>query len=367
MKRATPGTGSVYLMKSRPGTWCGSTSVAGKKYRVYGKTKKGTRAKLSKLIAEGPPKKRVVPTLTVRVLLDEWLTRDVAGRDSAPSTIARHRWAADLWTSEIGVRRVADLSTREVEEALEALEAKPLSKASLRQALSTLIQALKYAERHDDVTRNVARLAGIPVRARDAKDRTSLTRGEAATLAAVLDGERNGGMFLLSLRVGLRPGEAAALYWEDIDLAAGTVNVTRGMQTADGKRVVVDELKTTSAKRTLAVPVDVVAALKAHRAMQRNERLAAEAWADDRLVFASKIGTALDAANTRRELARICSAAGVPSVLPNELRHTCTSLLADAGTAHESIAQLLGHSTTRMVETVYKHRVRPVIDVAVNS
>lgn len=52
---------------------------------------------------------------------------------------------------------------------------------------------------------------------------------------------------------------------------------------------------------------------------------------------------------------------------PSELRHSCASLLADMGVANEQIADLLGHTTTRMVERVYRHRLRPVADVATKA
>ena len=50
---------------------------------------------------------------------------------------------------------------------------------------------------------------------------------------------------------------------------------------------------------------------------------------------------------------------------PNELRHTGLSLLADQGAPNELLAQLAGHRSTRMVDEVYRHRIRPSVDTAV--
>ena len=47
--------------------------------------------------------------------------------------------------------------------------------------------------------------------------------------------------------------------------------------------------------------------------------------------------------NIRRALHDICEQAGVTKVSPNELRHSCASLLADMGVMNEAIADLLGH------------------------
>jgi len=69
----------------------------------------------------------------------------------------------------------------------------------------------------------------------------------------------------------------------------------------------------------------------------------------------------------RRELAAICRRAQVPAVRPNELRHSCASLLSDEGVPNEEIADLLGHTTTRMVHQTYRHRLRPVVDIAARA
>jgi integrase len=46
------------------------------------------------------------------------------------------------------------------------------------------------------------------------------------------------------------------------------------------------------------------------------------------------------------------------------MRHTCVSLLSDAGVSPERIADLLGHTSPRMVLSVYRHAVGPTVDTA---
>jgi len=40
-------------------------------------------------------------------------------------------------------------------------------------------------------------------------------------------------------------------------------------------------------------------------------------------------------------------------------------MLADKGAPNELLAQVAGHSSTRMVDQVYRHRVRPNVDTVV--
>jgi len=64
-------------------------------------------------------------------------------------------------------------------------------------------------------------------------------------------------------------------------------------------------------------------------------------WQDHGLVFASTIGTPLDAANVRREFRKITAAAGLGTDwAPRDLRHTFVSLMSADGVPIEEIARL---------------------------
>ena len=65
---------------------------------------------------------------------------------------------------------------------------------------------------------------------------------------------------------------------------------------------------------------------------------------------------------TRSELRTICRRAGIGEEwTPRELRHTFVSLLSDNGMAIEGISRLMGHSSSNVTETIYRHQIRPVI------
>jgi integrase len=61
----------------------------------------------------------------------------------------------------------------------------------------------------------------------------------------------------------------------------------------------------------------------------------------------------------------VATRSGVGHLAPYDLRHTAASLLSDAGVPNHELADLLGHTTTRMVEVHYRHRLTDTIDVAV--
>ena len=65
----------------------------------------------------------------------------------------------------------------------------------------------------------------------------------------------------------------------------------------------------------------------------------------------------------RRDFRKVAEAAGLAAGewTPRELRHSFVSLLSDDGMPIEHIARLVGHTSTTVTETVYRHQIRPVI------
>ena len=76
-----------------------------------------------------------------------------------------------------------------------------------------------------------------------------------------------------------------------------------------------------------------VEALQAHKEWQGEERLPAGGQLSDHdLVFSTRTGGALDAANVRREFKAACKAAGIGEHwTPRELRHSFVSLCPARG------------------------------------
>lgn len=161
---------------------------------------------------------------------------------------------------------------------------------------------------------------------------------------------------ILSLMSGIRTEEARTLRWTDVDLDKAVVYVLR----ADRHR---GDTRTRKSRRGLSIAQVAVAALAAHKARQAGERLAmGEPWHENDLLFCHRDGTALDADQVRTEFQKITTVAGLGDRwVPRELRHTLVSLLSDHEVPVERVAALVGHSDTRTTETVYRHRLRPVI------
>jgi site-specific recombinase XerD len=124
------------------------------------------------------------------------------------------------------------------------------------------------------------------------------------------------------------------------------------------------DTKTRKSRRVLKLPTRaVVQALRAHRTRQAAERLAAgERWQEHDLVFCREDGTPLDRWHVRKEFQKITKTARLGGAwTPRELRHSFVSILSAHDVRVEDISDLVGHSSTAVTETVYRHEIRPAL------
>ena len=78
--------------------------------------------------------------------------------------------------------------------------------------------------------------------------------------------------------LGIRPGEAAALSWADVDFENRIIHVRRGRKRLRG-RIEIGTTKTPGSVRSLDAPAQVLDALRRRQREQRAERLrAGERW-----------------------------------------------------------------------------------------
>jgi integrase len=186
----------------------------------------------------------------------------------------------------------------------------------------------------------------------------------------VADDHRYGAWVILGLTLGLRPGEVSGLTWNAVDLDAGTVVIHQTM-TWLGQTPTLKPSTKTGRARTLDLPPRALDALRWHRKRQVEEKL----YLGDRwplhwqsLVFVTTNGTPISPSNMRRTISMMARDAEISGkVTPYDLRHTATSLLSAAGVGSELLADLLGHTSTRMVERFYRHPTTPTISVAADN
>ena len=332
----------------------------GKRIRrsVTGKTKVEVRDKLKELHRELDQGTASSPTYRVDEAVATWL----ASLDLDPNTVANYRFMAKHVINGLGNRRLRDLTAKEVQEFLEEL---PLSTRSRKLVHKVLRDSIQHAMIAGMAGRNVAAIVNSTPRGSAGRPSKALSVAQAEAVLKAAKGTRLEAYLALSLMTGIRTEEARALTWEHVDLDGDPaadppvpphVAVWRSVR-AHG------DTKTERSKRTLAMPEFVADALREHRARQATEQIrAGPRWKKHDLVFASTIGTPRTAGNVRRDFQTICEKAGLGREWsPRELRHSFVSMLSADGVATEDISHLVGHSSTRTTERVYRHELRPVL------
>ena len=159
-------------------------------------------------------------------------------------------------------------------------------------------------------------------------------------------------LFVLSITLGLRPGELRKLTWSHVDHNRGVVHVWRSASKTG-------DTKTLKSKRSLVLPKRAIVALKAHKARQDRERR--EAWQANNLVFCQENGDPYtsDALNWR--FSKMTRKAGIGHWHAHEGRHTAVSIMSSNGVPIQESSDTVGHKSAHVTETVYRHVIVPAI------
>ena len=356
MGRRANGEGTIFQRKD--GRWVGEAFVllpnGGRDRRtVYGKTRAEVHEKVTTLVRQAQ-QGVVAPNtrLTVEQYLTSWL-EEVARRTVRPRTYQNYELMVRRHiVPTLGQVRLNRLAAADVRRLLNGAADRDYSPSTVRHIHAVLRVALEQAVRDDLLPRNVARLVQGP------KKRTApvvpLDVDEARRLLDEARGDRLYALWAVAIGVGLRKGEALGLGWHAVDLDASLLRVERTLQRIGGS-LRLDEPKTERSKRPVRLPAVCVAALRTHADRQAEERAAARYWVDTGLVFTTQLGTAIDPRNVNRWLAELCDRAGVRSIRPHDLRHTCASLLLAQGVPARVVMDILGHSQIAVTMDIYSH------------
>jgi integrase len=327
--------------------------------------------------------------VTVAQWMESWLTT-IAPRRIRRSTLestytpkVRNRIVPGL-----GKHRLDRLTPEHVERFYTRLEAEGLAPATVLQIHRILSRALKVAMQRGYIARNVATLVDAPSASQDEIE--PLTRDEALRVIRLAATKRNGTRWSVALALGLRQGEALGLRWRHVDLEAGTFIVlwqlqrlawrhgcadphacgrhrhrdhclpdctrhARACPQRTGGGLQLTELKSDKSRRTIALPSPLVAALKAHRATQLQERMTAwPAWQDGDFVWCQPNGRPIGNHADWAEWKALLKAAGIRDVRVHDARHTAATLLLAQGVDQRVVMQILGHSQISMTSK-YAH------------
>jgi integrase len=179
----------------------------------------------------------------------------------------------------------------------------------------------------------------------DDEDVRVFTREQLGALLAAVD-PRHRPFFDVLAATGLRISEAIALRWQDLELTGDKPHVKVRRAYVKGRY---GPPKSKYGRRSVPLTDDLATAL-------RKRRMATE-WPDDeQLVFPATNGEPMRDENVRRRVLHPASKqAGVPWAGFHTFRHTCASLLFDAGRNAVQVQRWLGHHSPAFTLSTYVH------------
>lgn len=173
-------------------------------------------------------------------------------------------------------------------------------------------------------------------------------------------------IFMLLSYSGMRAGELCALKWSDIDDQELLISITKTYYNPTNNTVNYKLLppKTKTSKRKIDMAPIVFEELKKHRAKQTALRMEyRKTYHDGNFIIAKTdpllVGYPEQIKTIENRMRRLLKIAKLNEALtPHSLRHTHTSLLAEAGVGLHEIMERLGHKDDDTTRNVYMHVTR---------
>lgn len=322
-------------------------------HSIHG-TKKDAQRYLTKVLREIDLDQFVEPSNeAVADYLAEWLKTSAGTRVTERTATDYESLIRRHLVPPLGDRKLSQLSAPEIQRVYNAMLERGLSARTVRYVHSVLHSALDQAVKWGLLSRNPAEHVDLPSPRR--REMRTLSAEELTRFLREAREDRWYALWELLATTGLRPGEALALRWSDIE--DDRLRIQRNLvRPADG-RWTLKEPKTPRARRTVTIPSTVQQTLQRYRKKQLEERLkAGHSYSDQGLVFAVSNGNPLDwKVVVRRHFKPIARRAALSTVRPYDLRHTCATLLLASGENIKVVSERLGHASAALTLDVYSH------------
>jgi integrase len=268
--------------------------------------------------------------------------------------------------------KMKDISKKLYQNALSDLKKRGYADNTLDGAHATGRMIFKKAVELDLIKVDPTQYAKVPKSKKSVEqleqEEESLKYLEKNELALFLTAAKEKGLdrdiviFMTLAYTGMRVGELCALKWKDIDFLNGTLSITKTYYNPNNNTKEYQLLppKTKKSRRSIVIDKVVLDELETHRAFQNEIRMAyRKTYYDEGFVIArmeKNKGYPEFIKTIENRMTRLLKLSGLNETLtPHSLRHTHTSLLAEAGVGLQEIMERLGHTDDQTTKNVYLH------------
>lgn len=324
---------------------------------AYGKTKTAAeRALLKKLQDRTKTSQSGELTAMHKIshLIDLWekrFERLVSDGKRSPTSLDTYRRAiTNHIRPALGEIRIGEANTPRIDTVISHIKA-ATGASTAKTCRAVISGAMKLAVRYGAISVNPVREVDTieappknPPRALTGEEVALLRKSLAADDRAVQADLPDLTTFMLG--TGVRIGESLAVLWHQVDLEAGTVQITHTIARIKGEGLIRKRTKSKAGERLLHLPNWGIAMLRT--------RHAAGIRLDDP-VFADSLGGGRDPSNTRRSLRTALSPVG--STARRDLGLSLRALRREAGMTRKQVADSLEWPRTR-IELIETGRIK---------
>ena len=160
-------------------------------------------------------------------------------------------------------------------------------------------------------------------------------------------------IFALALQTGMRVGELQGLKWQDIDFAAGTIDIKRSLEyRKETKMFHENPPKSKAGVRTVPLTAESIRILKG---VKENSKNLPKIVPYSGFVFLNRNGKPSHRGSYNRTLRDMAKKAGMESLSMHTLRHSFATRCIESGMRPKTLQKILGHATLNLTMDLYVH------------
>lgn len=367
------------ISQRKDGRYQARYSINGKRYTVYGKTKKEVEKKLRDAMYEIEHGIYAKPE---KITVDSWyktwvkVYRENVVRET---TLAGNRKCYKHVEQEIGSMRLQAVRPEHIQKVLNRMKQEGYSRGYINHTRVTMDMLFRQAYMNGIITSNPVSKSVMPkVEERKNPRRRALTEQEQKVFLECVEKRKPfyAGIFYVGFSTGLRIGEINALEWADIDFDNMEIHVTGTMIKVAGKEYRKGPVKTEGSRRTVPMLPAVARRLRKHKAEQAElHMMMGDKWKPakglENLVFTTMFGmplmtlsvgryidstvNAINRTEEKRAAAEHRKPVVMESFCPHSMRHIFATRALERGIPPRVVQSYLGHSTIDMTMNIYTH------------
>lgn len=220
-----------------------------------------------------------------------------------------------------------------------------------------------FAIKHDFIQNNPMKLVEVPRKIDVPTDEENENFYTKEELIHFLNCAKDYGnyqaftFFRLLAFSGSRKSELLALTWNDIDFTKNEIRINKALARGKNSRLYIKTTKTKKSTRTIKMDVNTMTILDEWKKRQKHDyfKLGYNTLKPNQLIFSSRKNELLQTSGVNQWMNQIIGKYSLKKITVHGWRHTCASLLFEAGSSLKEVQDRLGHNDVKTTMDIYTH------------